>query len=68
MLTLLFGKPLVFWFGLIALVSFVLQIYLGYRLSHGHPELLKYHRLNAIILACIVGVHIILGLSLYYQF
>lgn len=66
MVFIIFGKPLVFWFGLITLISFILQIYLGYRLSHGHPELFKYHRLNAIVLMCLVLVHLTLGFLLYY--
>ena len=65
MIIILFGKPLVFWFGLLALVSFAWQIYLGVKMTKGHPELLKYHRLNAMILCVIVGIHLVLGLLLY---
>gem|GEM_PF-1957082 len=66
MIILLFGKPLVFWLGLMALISFLIQLYLGYKLSHGHPELFKYHLLNAIILSGIVVIHLIFGLLLYF--
>lgn len=65
MIIILFEKPLVFWFGLIALASFVWQIYLGVKMTKGHPELLKYHRLNAAILCVIVAVHLVLGLLMY---
>jgi hypothetical protein len=65
MIFILFGKPLVFWLGLLALLSFSTQIYLGIKMTHGHPEILKYHRLNAFILCFIVIVHLTLGLLLY---
>jgi hypothetical protein len=65
MIIILLGKPLVFWFGIIALLSLSLQIYLGARMMKGHPEFLKYHKLNAATLCFIVGVHLILGLLLY---
>jgi hypothetical protein len=65
---LVFGKPLVFWLGLITLTSFIFQIYLGYRLSHGRSDLFKYHRLNAGILVSLVIIHLILGFLLYFKF
>lgn len=65
MILILFGKPLVFWFGILALIFFFLQIYLGIRMMKGHPELIKCHRINAAILCFIVVVHLILGLMLY---
>jgi len=68
MIFILFGLPLVFWVGIVALISFSLQIYLGLKMMHGHPEYLKYHRLNAFILCGIVAVHIVLGLTLYINF
>ena len=65
MIIIVFGKPLVFWLGLITLCSFILQIYLGYRLSHGRSDLFKYHRLNAAVLVCLVLIHLTLGFLLY---
>lgn len=65
MIIILLGKPLVFWLGIITLISFSVQIYLGFQLSHGRSELFKYHRLNAVILSFLVLVHLILGFSLY---
>jgi len=56
---------LVFWFGLIILALFILQLYLGYRLAHGRPDYFKYHRLNAVLLSILVLVHLILGFLLY---
>jgi len=68
MIFIIFGKPLVFWLGLITLISFITQITLGYMLSHGRSGLFKYHRLNAIILSCLVLIHLTLGFLLYYKF
>ena len=66
MIFIIFGKPLVFWLGLITLSSFILQIYLGYRLSHGRSDLFKFHRLNAVILSSLVVIHLTLGFLLYF--
>jgi len=65
MIYILFGKPLVFWFGIIAFISFSFQIYSGWQVHKGKYYLFKYHRLNAFILSVIVIVHLLLGLSLY---
>jgi hypothetical protein len=65
MIIILFGKPLVFWVGILALLFFSLQIYLGVKMTKGHPGLLKYHRLNAVVLCFIVAIHLVLGLMLY---
>ena len=65
MIIILFGKPLVFWFGIVAFLSFALQIYLGVKMVKGRPDLLKYHKLNAAVLCFIVAIHIILALILY---
>jgi hypothetical protein len=66
MIILLFGKPIVFWLGFVALASFLFQLYLGYKLWRGHRNLLRLHLINAIVLSCIVGVHLVFGLLLYY--
>lgn len=68
MIILIFGKPLVFWLGLITFISFMYQMYLGYKLSHGRSDLFKYHRLNAFLLSCLVLIHLMLGFLLYYNF
>jgi len=65
MIVLLFGKPLVFWLGIIVLVFFVLQIYLGVAMVRGNIKLLKYHKLNALVLSLLVIFHLILALFLY---
>lgn len=65
MVIILFGKPLAFWLGFMALISFSLQIYLGLKMIKGRPGLLKYHKLNAIILCSIVVAHAIIALMLY---
>jgi hypothetical protein len=61
-----FGKPLVFWLGLITLASLAYQIHLGFGLAHGHPEFFRRHRANAMVLICLVTIHLILGLLLYF--
>ncbi len=65
MLIVLFGKPLVFWLGALALLSFSLQIYLGLKMVKGRHGLLKYHKLNAFILCAIVFAHLVFALFLY---
>ncbi|MCX6736139.1 MAG: hypothetical protein NTZ13_03590 [Candidatus Parcubacteria bacterium] len=66
MFFIILGKPLVFWLGLIALIDFSLQLYLGYKLVHGHPDYFSAHKTNAMILTGIIFVHLILGLLLYF--
>ncbi len=65
MIYILFGKPLVFWFGIIAFMLFFYQIYLGLKMAKGNFGLLPRHRFNAFILFAIVIIHLLLGLSLY---
>ena len=65
MIFLILGKPLVFWVGFITFASFIMQLYLGYRLSHGRSDLFTYHRSNAVVLACLVAIHLTFGLLLY---
>jgi hypothetical protein len=65
MIIILFGKPLVFWVGILALLFFSLQIYLGIKMTKGRRDFFKYHKLNAFILCLIVVVHLIFGLMLY---
>lgn len=66
MIFIFLGKPLVFWLGLITLCSFIFQIYLGYKLTHGRADLFRYHRINAFILCILVLIHLTLGFLLYY--
>lgn len=65
MIYILLGKPLVFWVGIITLISFSYQLYLGIRLANGRFDLLPRHRKNAFLLSVIVIIHLLLGLSLY---
>lgn len=62
---IIFGKPLVFWMGFVTLASFLFQIYSGYKTAHGHPEFFKYHKINIVILCCLLLAHVTLGLLLY---
>lgn len=65
MIVILYDKPLAFWLGFLALVFFCAQIYFGAMMTKGHPEFLKYHRVNAAILTLIVIAHVFFALSLY---
>lgn len=68
MILILFGKPLVFWLGLLVGVSFIIQVTLGVMMTAGKRYgLLKYHKLNALILCILVLIHIFFGLSLYFN-
>lgn len=61
----LFGKPAVFWVGLVTLLSFMYQLYSGYWLSHGRRDYFTKHKINSGILFCLVLVHMIFGLMIY---
>lgn len=63
--TILFGKPLVFWFGVLALLLFLLEILFGILIRKGNSKMFKYHKINAIVLTIIVLIHAILALILY---
>jgi hypothetical protein len=68
MVTLLLGKPLVFWLGLLVLVFFIAQVTLGIMMTAGKKYgLLKYHKVSALILCILVVIHILYGLSLYFN-
>lgn len=63
---LIFDRPLVFWLGFVVLIFFTLQIVIGLLMTVGGKyNLLKYHKINALILSLLVIIHIIFGLSLY---
>jgi hypothetical protein len=62
---LLLGKPLLFYFGILALILFVLQMLFGILMTKGHPKLFKYHKINSIILSIVVLIHVILALIPY---
>lgn len=63
---IIFNRPLVFWLGFVVLAFFILQIVIGLLMTvSGKYDLLKYHKINALILSLLVIVHIIFGLSLY---
>ena len=65
MIITILSKPLVFWLGLITLISFLYQIYLGYKLSHGRSDYFNCHRINAFILLTLVAIHLTFGLLMY---
>jgi hypothetical protein len=62
MIILLFGKSIVFWLGLIILIFLLIQLYLGGAMVKGNIGLLKYHKINAVILFLIIVINFILGL------
>ena len=59
---IILGKSLVYWLGLITLISFTYQLYLGYSLSHGKSELFTRHRTNAFVLTVLIFLYTILSL------
>ena len=63
MIFLILGKPLVFWLGIIILISLFLQMFLGYKLSHGRSDYFKMHRINSFILSALVAIYAILNLT-----
>ncbi|MDD2753793.1 MAG: hypothetical protein PHT44_04260 [Candidatus Portnoybacteria bacterium] len=65
MAVILFGKPLAFWLGFITLAVFCLQLYSGIRMAKGRIELLKYHKINAVILSLLVLTHMFFAISLH---
>lgn len=65
---IIFSKLLIFWIGLITFCSLILQIYLGYRLTHGRSDLFNWHKLNALILSCLILLHLIFCFLLYFNF
>lgn len=66
MMFILFGKPIVFWLGSIALISFIYQLYLGYGMTRGHTDYYRKHKINARILTVLVIIHIIFGIIIYF--
>lgn len=65
MIIILYGKPLVFWLGILTLISFIYQLYLGYKLSHGRSDFFKAHKINALVLTILVIIHLTLGFLMY---
>lgn len=65
MIFLILGKPLVFWLGIIIIISLLYQMFLGYKLSHGRSDYYKIHGINAFILSTLVAVYAILNLTYF---
>lgn len=67
MITLFLGKPIVFWLGILVLISFVIQLITGAMMTMGKRyEFLKYHKINVAILVILVILHVIYGLLIYF--
>jgi len=59
-MNILFDQPLFFWFGILALIVMVLQIFTGAMMTVGKRyEFLKYHKLVAVVLVSAVLAHIL---------
>lgn len=63
--SLIFGFPLVFWFGILAFLSIMFQFYSGYKIKKGQGQYFKYHGLNNIALFIFVVCHIFLSIYRY---
>jgi hypothetical protein len=62
--TILFGKPLIFWSGIILGLSFITTLTFGYLTYKGKIEF-KWHKRVAITTAVLFVIHAIIGLLLY---
>lgn len=67
---LIFGKPLIFYFGVITLLSFLITATIGYiNLKKGITKnLLSWHLIMATTSIILALLHALLGLSLYFNF
>lgn len=63
---LLFGKPLNIWLGLVLLVLFSIQLTLGIILARGVGDVLKYHKINAALMAGVLFVHAYFGIGIWF--
>jgi hypothetical protein len=64
---LIFGRPINVWLGIVLGVFLLLQIYLGIMMvRRGRMNLLKLHKINAILLLIIALVHAYYGLGIWF--
>lgn len=64
---ILFGKPIGFWFGLLAAMLLIFQTIGGFMMvKKGKMEYLKYHKWNAVILAVFALAHVLYALRIYF--
>jgi MFS superfamily sulfate permease-like transporter len=68
-LILIFGKPLVMYFGIVSLLSLLFTASIGYASLHGIKWVpFKYHPKMALTTIIIVSMHGLLGLGIYFNF
>jgi hypothetical protein len=64
---LIFGKPLIMYFGIITLLSFLTTATLGFLIIHGLGKIpFKYHKIMATISIILAIIHGIMGILLYF--
>jgi len=66
---LIFGKPLLFYFGILTLLSFIFTAAIGFFNYKGNHKIpFKWHPRMVIISFIFALVHGLMGLSIYYNF
>ena len=64
---LIFGRPINVWLGIVLGVFLLFQIYLGIMMvRRGRINLLKLHKINAILLLIVTLVHAYYGLGIWF--
>jgi len=64
---ILFGKPVVVWFGLVSALLLVIQMIGGFMMvKKGKMEYLKYHKWNAVVLGIFALAHLYYAIRLYF--
>lgn len=63
----IFGKPVLFYTGILTFLIFLTVAFIGYQTLRGHSKI-RYHRAAVIIAFSIATIHAILGLSAYFNF
>ncbi|MCX8202470.1 MAG: hypothetical protein N3G74_01535 [Candidatus Micrarchaeota archaeon] len=64
--TMFFGKPLIFYVGLLGFLFFLATLSIGILISKGKSIDIKWHKTSAIITFIFVLLHAIMGLFLYF--
>jgi hypothetical protein len=64
---LVWGKPVNIWLGIVLAVLLLFQIYLGIMMvRRGRMNLLKLHKINAMLLLIVALVHAYYGLGIWF--
>ena len=61
-----FDKPLIMYFGIITLISFLITATLGYLIFEGHDIPIKFHKRMAILSLTLAISHGLVGILIYF--